>query len=611
MASNVYDVFRLDSKLARYFPGLLAPLVARPLEGLLSLRRLHRTYARLGTGGSPAEFAARALAALGVRFRVRGALESVPASGPAIVIANHPYGGIEGLYLYSLLAARRDDVRVLGHHLLGQLPEFAPAVFGVDALGGRAAAARNAGALRRALHWLQDDGLLLVFPSPEVSVFDPVTRTALDRPWHPSIARLVDLARAPVVPVFVDGSNSALFHAAGFVHPRARTVLLPRELFNKRRHTVTVTVGPRLPATALAAIDGDGALTEHLRLQLYALACWRGSAPRPSALPLAPLAPAEVEALATEVAGLPPSAWLAASGDFAVLLLKGEDAPRLHAEIARLREPPRALAEEPRSGTTSVDACAREALQLLVWNARTREVVAGARLASVPQVLSRHGRRGLATAGAFELSRPMRAALGRALELGEVYVRPEYQRHLAPLPLLWKGVAAYVGGHPKHRALLATVRMGEDYSPAAQAIVTGYLFGRHGARRRGRLVRPRGRAPGTSAALRLLRREAATIGAFEALETLLGSIEADGKGAPALLRPCLQLGATVLGFNVSREAHGATDVLLFVDLDALEAPALERFLGRAGADRFRAAAGARGARRAHLRATRFKLIATP
>mgnify|MGYP002260862823 CR=1 FL=1 len=56
-----------------------------------------------------------ALALLDVRFDVGGALDAVPRSGPLVVVANHPFGGIEGLGIYSMLVALRPDVRVLGN----------------------------------------------------------------------------------------------------------------------------------------------------------------------------------------------------------------------------------------------------------------------------------------------------------------------------------------------------------------------------------------------------------------------------------------------------------------------------------------------------------------
>jgi putative hemolysin len=137
---------------------------------------------------------------LEVCFDVQGAPEAIPERRVVVVIANHPFGGIEGLYLCTLLAARRPEVRILGNQLLGRVPELAPAIIGVDVLAGRAAIAKNAAALRRAIRWVGEGGALLAFPAGEVAALDPVARCIVDPAWHPSIARLISLSKAPVVP---------------------------------------------------------------------------------------------------------------------------------------------------------------------------------------------------------------------------------------------------------------------------------------------------------------------------------------------------------------------------------------------------------------------------
>ena len=68
-------------------------------------------------------------------------------------------------------------------------------------------------------------------------------------------------------------------------------------------------------------------------------------------------------------------------------------------------------------------------------------------------------------------------------------------------------------------------------------------------------------------------------------------MEADGKGVPVLLRQYLQLGGTVLAFNVDRSFSGVLDGLVVVDLARLAPAVLEKYLGREGAAGFRAVHG--------------------
>ena len=95
--------------------------VAQPaLERLLGLPDLNDLYAgdvALGDGGA---FPEEALKRLRVdhRHSTTPDLARVPASGPLVVVANHPFGGVDGLALYALLRRVRPDVKLLGNYLL-------------------------------------------------------------------------------------------------------------------------------------------------------------------------------------------------------------------------------------------------------------------------------------------------------------------------------------------------------------------------------------------------------------------------------------------------------------------------------------------------------------
>jgi putative hemolysin len=119
--------------------------------------------------------------------------------------------------------------------------------------------------------------LLAIFPAGEVSHFQWKERSITDPKWNPAIARMLAIAsrRAQgisVIPVYVEGSNSLLFQAAGLVHPRLRTIRLGRELLNKRRANVEIRIGSPIDAEKLLAIPSDEDRTEYLRWRTYLLA---------------------------------------------------------------------------------------------------------------------------------------------------------------------------------------------------------------------------------------------------------------------------------------------------------------------------------------------------
>ena len=95
-------------------------LPARPvLEKMLGLSRLDVFYGRV-TGADPAEpFLERTLRLLNVTTDVSAEdLARVPATGPVVVVANHPFGFVEGVVLANLMERVRPDVRTMANHLL-------------------------------------------------------------------------------------------------------------------------------------------------------------------------------------------------------------------------------------------------------------------------------------------------------------------------------------------------------------------------------------------------------------------------------------------------------------------------------------------------------------
>ena len=113
----------------------------------------------------------------------------MPESGPVIIVANHPLGGIEGLQLTQIMLSKRPDLKVMTNELLATLPEYKDVFVGVDVLNaGRAQ--HNAGSVREVARHLGGGGALLVFPAGTVSRMKFPTTEVEDAPWSMMIARL-------------------------------------------------------------------------------------------------------------------------------------------------------------------------------------------------------------------------------------------------------------------------------------------------------------------------------------------------------------------------------------------------------------------------------------
>jgi len=531
-------------------PARAALVAARPfLSRVLGFRALQRLYPESSTAPG-ATFEARALHTLEVSLDAVPSAAAIPETGPLIVAANHPTGALDGLVVSELVRRVRPDVRVLANRLLARIPELRESCFFVDPFGGPDAAARSRAGLRAAHLWLREGGALVMFPSGEVAGNG-------EREWHDALGRLALATRARVLPVLLEGRNSALFYAAGRVHPLLRTALLGRELLNKRGTKVRLFVGRPLAAADLAA-----ARTPHAATALVRQAVER--------LRIAP--PIDASRLTRDVDALPAETRLLATGDLAVYCASAAQLPNVLREIGRLREATFRTVGEGTGEAIDLDRFDEHYEHLFVWNRRAREIVGAYRVGRTDRIRLTHGLDGLYTTTLFRYDERLLDRMGPALELGRSFVRAEYQRSYGALLLLWKGIGRLLASAPEYRVLFGPVSISSRYQDMSQRLLRAFLAQNHLDRDLEALVEavnPPPAAPprGTTAV--------ADVGE---LDTLIKRLEGP-HGIPVLLRQYLKLNATLLGFNVDPDFGDALDALMMVDVRRIPAPLRLRYLG--------------------------------
>ena len=81
-----------------------------------------------------------------------------------------------------------------------------------------------------------------------------------DREWQPTIIRLIQQMKVPVIPIYFHGSNSWWFNFLGVVCWQLRTLRLPAEVFRKKGATLHVSIGE--PITVEEQEQHSGSLEE-------------------------------------------------------------------------------------------------------------------------------------------------------------------------------------------------------------------------------------------------------------------------------------------------------------------------------------------------------------
>lgn len=267
-----YDDFR---SLVPFFEGKQR-LVERLMHWFKidKVNWLHRH--NLATPGVP--FTTGVLRDLGITVQVQGAevLEQMPAGQGFITVSNHPFGALDGIMLIHLVGGQRPDFKVMVNMFLNYITAMRPNFIDVDALASddpqkRAVSMRG---IATAMRHVKEGHPLGFFPAGAVSKLRWDLRYE-DRQWQPSIMRMIQRLKVPVVPVYFHGHNSLLFVLLGMISWKLRTLRLPDEVFRKQGNVMRVSVGRPITPDEQAACETPEALGEFLKKQTYSMKKWK------------------------------------------------------------------------------------------------------------------------------------------------------------------------------------------------------------------------------------------------------------------------------------------------------------------------------------------------
>lgn len=546
---------------------LVQPLVERAI----GWRRVRDVYevAHAAGAGDVDSFVEAALDELGVSWSIsEGDKAALAVDGPLVVVANHPFGGIDALSLFALMAALREgEWCCLANRFLAGIPELAPHCLLVDPRGQASANRRS---MATALRQLKGGGALFLFPAARVSAWSDELGAVCDLPWGDHALRLAAAAGARLAVIHIDGQNSERFLKIPPEQILRRTFALVRELAEPPVEHVALKLAAVLDPREVARLLGGRDPGAKLRAVCYGGAERRAADVRPAP------APAAEAPIAVSIAGIGGVTPFLEEAGFELLRFRGDEEPELLEALGRAREITFRAAGQGTGKEIDVSPEDAHYQHVVVRDTASGDLVGAYRLGFTEQILAEHGPSGLYLDHIFKIDPALYEKMGSALELSRSFVMPAYQKDGRALALLWRGVGRTATAFGC-RNLFGSVTISDAFQPASRAALVAHLAAEHAdspalcglVKARVPFVPETRYHPLVNAAWRGE--------PVNALWPVVGGIERGARTPPPLVKYYISLGAKFLAFHVEADFGNAVYCLLRVDIEAMPKRYRQRF----------------------------------
>lgn len=562
---------------------LKMPGLATLLMEIMKINQVNKLFAQAQPKVGP-DFVDAILEGCGVNIEFdERELRNLPAEGGFVAIANHPYGGIEGMVLLKILCMVRPEAKVMANFLLKKIPNLSDYFVAVNPFENVEHSSSISG-LKSTLELLNNGTPIGIFPAGEVSTFKIDQQQVTDKQWSPVVGKIIAKAKVPVVPIYFHGNNGVLFNLLSLIHPTLRTAKLPSELFNKQGHTIKLRIGKPINITEIPDYTNPAKLLNFLRAKTYALGTGLEEDKkifnprnlfkiRKSAEDIEPAVDSQV--LANEIEPLREDYRVWAEKNYEVFVAPTSVIPNTIREIGRLREITFREVGEGTNKSTDLDEYDIYYHHLFIWDQEAKMIVGAYRIGLGDEIYYSMGKKGFYTAKLFKIKSEFSSVLKRSLELGRSWIRKEYQQKPLPLFLLWKGILKFLIDNPRYRYLIGPASISNSFSKFSKSLIVDYITRNHFDHEMAEYVKPRKKFKVDFSKIDadlLLNGE----DSFKNLDNLISELEVRNMKIPVLLRQYIALNAKIICFNIDPKFADCLDGFLVLDLHKVPQDILEK-----------------------------------
>ena len=251
--------------------GAISNAVIRGLEYCTGQPKIKKIYLDYVDDNRPNElFWQDAVSRLDLKVNLKfekGA--EIPKPGRLLIVANHPFGVIDGLILCSELSKVRQDYKIITHQVLRQAPAVMHQILPIDFDTTEAALRTNMMTRKDAVKQVEDGGAVVLFPAGAISLAPNVIGKAEDAEWKTFAAKLASIENTTILPVFFEGQNSFSYMLARKMSQTLGYSLMFREICRRIGSRVDVTIRKPVTTDALKDFGSRNDITAYLRALTY------------------------------------------------------------------------------------------------------------------------------------------------------------------------------------------------------------------------------------------------------------------------------------------------------------------------------------------------------
>ena len=135
----------------------------------------------------------------------------IPANGPLLIVANHPFGFADGLALGYVISLVRSDQKLLAHSVFEKISETQKHFIPIKFSQGSSALKENVKSMKIAKEHLRSGGCIMIFPAGQVATSKNIFGKVEDAEWKSFCAKLIQFCNPIILPVYFSGQHGWLF----------------------------------------------------------------------------------------------------------------------------------------------------------------------------------------------------------------------------------------------------------------------------------------------------------------------------------------------------------------------------------------------------------------